>query len=406
MSTVIGMAYVSYAPLIHLTSSARHLEEIRRVRSRLDELVTESERARQELQMLYGVHVFARAKVVPDLAIQRGEEAYRAARIQADRSIEFAAAGGVALTYLDLGDVEAAEKWLERAAAAATAAPSRARARQLESWRGVVRGAAGDAEGMRRHLERAVAMAAEDRKPAARCEALARLALEASRLGAAAAAGGAQPAAAALLELAESTSSQVRDLLGLLPGRPPWGAFADAALARVRLARGDVAGAAAAGGAVVEWLQGALREDAFLEIVLPAARALLAGAPPEVQAFVRGYLRHLVSKIAQGTVDESIRVRWLRGPLGRELVELAGPMEALAPAATATEGPRLDDVERRLLHLLTEGHTNREMAEQLELTEDEVSQRLARLLAQLGASSRAEATSLAFRGLAPVGIGG
>ncbi|HYL41086.1 MAG TPA: helix-turn-helix transcriptional regulator, partial [Candidatus Binatus sp.] len=399
MSTVIGMAYVSYAPLIHLTSSARHLEEIRRVRSRLDELVTESERARQELQMLYGVHVFARAKVVPDLAIQRGQDAHRAARIQADRSIEFAAAGGVAMAYLELGDVDAAEKWLGSAASAAAAAPSRARARQLESWRGLVRGAAGDAEGMRRHLERVVAMATEDRRPAARAEALARLAVEASRLGATG------PIDESLLDLAETAAAQARDMLRLLPGRPPWGAYADAALAQVRLARGDVAAAAEAGGAVVRYLLDTLREDAFLEIVLPAARALLAGGPPETQAFVRGYLQILLSKIAQGTVDESIRVRWLRGPVGRELVELAGPMEApAAPAGhAASEAPRLDDVESRLLQLLTEGHTNGEMASDLGLAEDDVTQRLARLLARLGASSRAEATSLAFRGLAPVG---
>jgi DNA-binding CsgD family transcriptional regulator len=259
---------------------------------------------------------------------------------------------------------------------------------------------------MRRHLERAVAIAAEDRKPAARCEALALLAIEAARLGATAV-----PPDEPLLELAEASADQVKELLRVLPGRPPWGAYADAALARVRLARGDVAGAAAAGGAVVEYLQGAGREDALLPMVLPAARALLAGAPPDVRAFVGGYLRMLVSRIAQGTVDESVRVRWLRGPLGRELVELAGPMDAptsarVASAASpsaASEGPQLDDVERRLLQLLTEGNTNREMAADLGLTEDEVTQRLARLLAQLGASSRAEATSLAFRGLVPVG---
>ena len=35
MSTVIAMAYLSYAPVIHLASSARHIEEIRRVIARL-----------------------------------------------------------------------------------------------------------------------------------------------------------------------------------------------------------------------------------------------------------------------------------------------------------------------------------------------------------------------------------
>ncbi|HEX5239469.1 MAG TPA: LuxR C-terminal-related transcriptional regulator, partial [Candidatus Limnocylindrales bacterium] len=409
MSTVIGMAYVNYAPLIHLTSSARHLEEIRRVRSRLDEMVTESERARQELQMLYGVHVYARAKIVPDLAVQRGEEAHRAARIQGDRAIEFAAAGGVALSYLDLGDLAAAEKWLGLAATAAAAAPARARARQLEAWRGRVRGAAGNAEEMRRHFERAIAMATEDRKAAARCELIARLALEASRLGAAA-----TPPDESLLEHAESSASQAKELALLLPGRAPWGAYADAALARVRLARGDTAGAAQAAGAVVQYITEAVREDVFPEILLPAARALLAGGPPDAQDFIRTYLRLTLSKVAQGTVDESIRVRWLRGPVGRELVELAGPMDALAPPAAAPAAANghepapaaaapFDDIERSLLGLLTQGQTNAEMAASLGLTEEEVSTRLARLLARLGASSRAEATSLAFRGLAPVG---
>ena len=86
MSTVIAMAYAKYAPVIHLARSARHLEEIRRVTSRLSEVVTESERARLDLQMLFGVHVYARAKVVPDLALSRGEEAHRAAKLQGDRA--------------------------------------------------------------------------------------------------------------------------------------------------------------------------------------------------------------------------------------------------------------------------------------------------------------------------------
>ena len=60
-------------------------------------------------------------------------------------------------------------------------------------------------------------------------------------------------------------------------------------------------------------------------------------------------------------------------------------------------------MDRQLLHQLNEGLTNREMATAPGLEEDAVGARLAKLLARLGASSRAEATSLAFRGLAPVG---
>ena len=181
MSTVIAMAYARYGPVMHLSSSARHLEEIRRVTSRLSELVTESERARLDLQMLFGVHVYSRAKVVPDLALSRGEDAHRAAKLQGDRTIEFLAAGGVAMSLLELGDVEGAERWIGLAAAAASMAPSRTRARQLETWRGMARAGAGDVEGMRHHLERAVAMATEGGRASARCEALARLAIEAAR---------------------------------------------------------------------------------------------------------------------------------------------------------------------------------------------------------------------------------
>jgi DNA-binding CsgD family transcriptional regulator/tetratricopeptide (TPR) repeat protein len=431
MSTVIAMAYARYSPVMHLSSSARHLEEIRRVTSLLSEVVTETERERLDLQMLFGVHVYARAKVVPDLALSRGEEAHRAAKLQGDRAIEFLAAGGVAMTLLDLGDVEGAERWLGLAAAAASMAPSRTRNRQLETWRGIARAQAGDAEGAIRNLEHAVAIAAEGDPASARCEALARLALVAAGFvnvdsgghaggedgrpsdGAAdrgSPAGGATRIDPALAELVERSAAQVQELLAILPGHSPWGAQADAARAAVALRLGDVEAAVRAAGAAFGALQAGNHEDARFEIVLPAARAMFAGGPPEVQAFVRGYLQTTLSRIARGTADEAIRVRWLAGPIGRELVELAGPVAALAADAAAEDGaaaadaaPILDETERRLLQLLTEGRTNAEIADELGLPEDDVAVRLARLQARLGASSRAEATSLAFRGLAAVG---
>jgi DNA-binding NarL/FixJ family response regulator len=403
MSTVIAMAYVRYAPAVHLSSSARHLEEIRRVTSRLSEVVTESERARLDLQMLFGVHVFARAKVVPDVALTRGEDAYRAARLEGDRTVEFLAAGGVALTLLELGDIDGAEKWLGQAAAAASMAPSSTRARQLETWRGIVRAAAGDADAAIHHLEHAVTIATESGGASARCETLARLALVAA--GLVADGDRSDPDLAALVE---DSAAQVHALSSVLPGHAPWGAQADAALATLALRRDDIPAAAAAGGAALEALQNGLHEDASLEIVLPAARALLAGGPPDVQDFVRGYLRTTLTRIAQGILDEPIRVRWLKGPVGRELVELAAPMDAPAAALVAGASAKdmaadVDESDRQLLRLLTEGRTNAEIAAELRLDEEDVAQRLARLQAQLGASSRAEATSLAFRGLAAVG---
>src|SRR6476469_7248616 len=110
MSTVIAMAYVDWAPDIHMGSNpAERIEEIRRLATRMRSLSKESERAAADAQMAYGVHVFARAKVIPDLAVTRGMEAYWAAKTLGDRSLEFLAAGGTATAYLDLGELSEAE---------------------------------------------------------------------------------------------------------------------------------------------------------------------------------------------------------------------------------------------------------------------------------------------------------
>ena len=199
----------------------------------------------------------------------------------------------------------------------------------------------------------------------------------------------------------------MKELLPLLPGHAPWGAQADAALATVALERGDVEAAVAAGRAAFEALRNGMHEDTRLEIMIPAARAVLAGAPSEVQAFVRDYLHTALSRIAQATADETVRVRWLTSPVGRQLAELAGSDVPTGPgrdpAAASEDGPRLDEAERTLLQLLTEGRTNAEIAAELRVGESDVAQGLGRLQARLGASTRAEATSLAFRGLASVG---
>ena len=116
MASIIAMAYLSWAPDIHIGSdSARHIEEIRRLASQLSSFTSESQRAFAEVQMLYGVHVFARAKVIPDLALSRGAEAYERARAIGDRQLEFLSAGGTALSYLQLGDPDEATTWLDRA---------------------------------------------------------------------------------------------------------------------------------------------------------------------------------------------------------------------------------------------------------------------------------------------------
>ena len=392
MSALIALAYTTWGPEIHFgTAAGRHIEEIRRVFSRLEGMTKESERFLAEAQMLFGVHVFSRAKVIPDLALFRGEEAHRHARLIGDRSLEFLAAGGTALAHLDLGEVDEAEEWLDRAAATAAETPTPFRARQLETWRGLWRAAAGDAEGMRSHLERAVQLAAEQGRPAARCEALALLALEAARLGA-------ERNDDDLLTVAEGAATEVKTMMKLLSGHPPWGAQADAALSRVALARGSADEAVNAARSAYTALDEALHEDAHIEVLLPAAEAMIAGGSEEEARTIRTYLQITLAMAAQRTVDENLRVRWLRGPVGRELVKLAGPLEGLKMHPGATDGDgALDESDIELLRPMIEGLTNREIAERMGLDEEVVARRLAEIFARIGASSRAEATAFAFR---------
>ena len=392
MSAIIARAYVSFGIDIHLLGAAKRIEEIRRLAAQMTSFTRESERAAVEAQMLYGVQVFARAKVVPDLALSRGEEAHRQARLLGDRSLEFAAATGLALTHLELGEVEQAERWLDRAAEAAAIDPTPLRSRQLDTARGMARAVAGDAEGMREHLERSVRLATEQGRPAARCEALAGLALKAALMGA-------ERADEELLALAERSAQAAKELMDVLPGHPPWGAEADAALAQVALARGESEAAIAAARSALGALRAAHFEDLFLPIVLPAARVVLQVGTEEEGEMVQAYLKVQAARIAQRTADEGVRVRWFRGPIGRELSRLTNgshnerPLDQAAGASPAAVGK--DDTS--LLWLLIEGRTNREIAAELGMGEDAVARRLAEMYAKIGVSSRGEAAAFAFR---------
>ena len=390
MTAIIALGYASWAPDIHFGSAAgRHIEEIRRLASRMNTLTKESERHLAEAQMLYGVHVFSRAKIVPDLALLRGEETYRQARVIGDRSLEFLAAGGTALAHLDLGETEEAKQWVDRAASIAAESPTSFRARTLETWQGVLAAAEGDATSARSHLERAVQMATEQGLAAARCEALAQLAVSMSRLGV-------EGEDQEVLNVAKSAADQVNDSVDALPGHPPWRAQADASLARIALARGDAEEAASLARRALLHMMEALQEDAHVDVFLPVAAALIAGGTEGEAVLARSYLQLTLAMAAQRTIDENIRIKWLRGPIGRELSELAGPVEGLL-MRPGEGGPSFEEADAQLFGPLVEGLTNAEIAERLGIDETEVSKRLGSLYAKIGASSRAEATAFAFR---------
>jgi len=292
------------------------------------------------------------------------------------------------MAYSDIGETDAARDWLSKAAAVAASSPTQHRARQLELWRGMVAAAAGNVEHMREHLERGVQLALDHGRPAARCQALAWLATSAAELGA-------NSNDHDLLELAVGSALDAKSVASVLPGHPQWGPQADAALARVALARGQTEEAAAAGRAAMHALEEAVREDANLEVVLPAARALLAGGSDEEKEQTRAQLQVMLTAFVQRILDQSVRVKWLRGPWGSALAELAGPIEI--PEAATLAGV-VDDEQSKLLTLLVEGRTNAEIASVMGTTEESVDMQLSELFARIGASSRAEATAFALMG--------
>jgi DNA-binding NarL/FixJ family response regulator len=155
--------------------------------------------------------------------------------------------------------------------------------------------------------------------------------------------------------------------------------------------------AAGAARAAIAWLDAAKREDPFLDVLLPSAEALIAAGTADEAASSRARLRLLLGQFVQHVPDEDLRVRWFRGPLGRQLAALAGPLDV--PAAGSASAPaRLAEEEIRLLRLVSQGHTNREIADSVGTAEETVTRKLVELYEKIGVSSRADATAAALLG--------
>jgi tetratricopeptide (TPR) repeat protein len=375
MSALISMAYAHVADPT-ATGIAGRMEHIRALHHSRKGEVTESQRAVDDALMLYSIHTFARDNLQSGLALERGRGAFEAARALGDRWLEALSAGGMAMTYLSIGDEAQCGAWLDRAASAAISAPSTSMARRLEMWRGAHAAARDDLEAMIGHFERAAELAGQ-KNLGGRCEALATMAFEAGRIGVAKG----DPAAMTRARAAADTTLQM--VRGF--GAPmPWSADAHAALALVAQAEGEETTAADEVRSALD-LDGETFLTQYLHVLWVAGRVLILGNAPEAPALSAEILAGM-GFIDMLIADPDIKRSWFGIETHRELAEIVGfePTFEVVP----TEEVGLTETDLALLRDLASGSMSQSQGQPGEVDE---------LFARLGVGSAAEAVEYAIK---------
>ena len=374
MSALITMAYAHIADPTAQGMAGR-IEHVRTLHHSRKGEITESQSAIDEARGLFAVATFARLNVQPGLALLRGREAFEAARAIGDRWLEALAAGGVAMTCLQVGGGDECAAWLDRAASAAMAVASTSMARRLEMWRGAHAAALDDAEAMTRHYRRAADLAGQ-KSPGERCEAIAALGFEQARIAT-------LQGDTSLFGPARDTANEVLDLARQMKGDQPWGPLAHATLALVAAAEGDPTTAA-------DEARNSLAFDGetyliyFVPILWVAARVLILTDEPEAASLSAQIIGGL-SYFGMALGDPELREKWFATPVLADVCRIVGfdPSESLA-ANEGDDGPTLTEADLALLREMASGSSDRTPG-------------VHDLLARLGVSTENEAIQYAIK---------
>ena len=378
MSALISMAYAHVTDPT-ATGMAGRMEHIRALHHSKKGEVTESQRAIDDALMLYSIHAFARSNLQPGLALERGREAFEAARALGDRWLEALAAGGMALTYLSIDDEAQCGAWLDRAASAAISVASTSMARRLEMWRGAHAAARDDLGGMVAHFERAAELAGH-KNLGARCEALSTLAFEAARIGVV-------TGDRSAMEKAKGVAAELLRAVRPMSGRLPWEADAHAALALVAEADGDPETAVDEAREALE-LDGETFLTQYLHVLWVAGRVLIVGNAPEAAALSAEILAGF-GFIDMSIAEPDLKTRWFGIRTHRELAEIVGfePSGAAQPE----ERVELGEAELGLLRDLASGSVGADREG------GPVGSNVGELLEKLGVASETEAIEYAIK---------
>jgi NarL family two-component system response regulator LiaR len=132
-------------------------------------------------------------------------------------------------------------------------------------------------------------------------------------------------------------------------------------------------------------------EDESIQVV-----ALTSFAEQELveKAFRAGAISYLLKDVHSEKLAQTIR----EAKLGRSTIDSAAAQALVASAADdGPKGEELTQREREILVLLVDGMTNKEIANQLSLSEGTVRFHVSNILSKMGASNRTEAVSSALQ---------
>ncbi len=377
MSALITMAYAHVADP-SAQGMAGRIEHVRALHHSKRGEVTDSQSAIDDAHMLYGIHTYARLNLQPGLAMERGREAFEAARGLGDRWLEALSAGGMAMTCLQVGGGDDCAAWLDRAVTAAMAVASTSMARRLEIWRGAHAAARDDVEAMTRHYRRAADLAGQT-SIGESCQALANLGFELARI---AVFGGDK----SLFEQARAAAEETLEIASQLKAETPYAALAHATLALVAEAAGD-ADSAAEEMRNAQSFHGETHLLYLVPILWVGARTLIRSGQPEAAGLTEEIIGGL-TYVSMSMSDPALREKWFANPIQREMAEIVG-FDPTHVDETPSDGIEFTDEDLELLRAVTSGTAGSHTGDGPSPVDD--------LLAKLGVATENEAIEYAIR---------
>lgn len=372
------------------------LEEIRRLRKTEHLLARESDRPRLEALSLLSIHMFCRTEGWYEIALDRARQALAWAETAREPRISVLAHLGLSETEALIGRGDRALEHAEIASAIVDA--RREGGASLESQRSPVALALARAHFMLGDHGRAVSIvnAQLQRAHAAgreagiiECEVLLAELLAHSDDG---------------KDVAVEHAQSVLRRAEHLPGSISWDIRAHNVLASIWLADRDVQGALRHASAAVSRIDARDIPLAWLraETYLLRSRILEAAARAEEAQLDVARALEIVEKCASRFGDESLRTTFIAGARYAQETRAAAARLGLIATSTPVKGRvthpgGLTAREVEVLRLVAAGKTNREIADELFISEKTVARHLTNTFMKIDSQSRTQAAAWAFR---------